>query len=85
MKKILGILIVLSLSIGITYLLYVAVMWLLDKSSEILGRESALGDFSEKALFWLSHLGFGFVIFPTIVGLVYFILQRLWGDKFWLN
>jgi hypothetical protein len=85
MKKVFGILILISLSVGTTYLLYSGVMWLLDKGSEILGRENVVGNFFEKALFWLSHLGFGLIIFLALVVLVFFILQKLLGSKLWLK
>lgn len=85
MKKVFGTLILISLSVGITYLLYSGVMWLLDKGSEILGRESVVGNFFEKALFWLSHLGFGLIIFPALVAFVFFVLRKLLGSKLGLK
>lgn len=85
MKRVFGTFILISLSVGITYLLYSGVMWVLDKGSEILGRESVVGNYFEKALFWLSHLGFGIIIFPSLVVLVFFIFQKLLGSKLGLK
>ena len=80
MKRVMKNLILFLASVGITYLVYAVMMWLLDKGSQFLGRESALGNIFEKLLFWLSHLGLGLIIFPILVVLMFFLLKKIWGN-----
>lgn len=79
MKNMLANFLLFLASIVSTALIYAFVMWSLDKGSEIFGRQSAIGDFFEKSGFWLSHFGFGLIIFPVLVILVYLLLRRLFS------
>lgn len=76
MKKLMKSLFLLIAAIGITYFVYAGIMWALDKGSQALGRSSAVGNVLEKLLFWLSHLGFGLIIFPLLASLVFFFLYK---------
>ncbi|MBA1331624.1 hypothetical protein QQ73_10935, partial [Candidatus Endoriftia persephone str. Guaymas] len=57
MKKMLTNILLFLAAIGVTALFYALTMWLLDKGSEVFGRQSVIGDLFEKSGFWLSHLG----------------------------
>ena len=79
MKKLMKNLLLFISAIGITYIGYAGIMLLLDKGSQALGRESAFGNTLEKLLFWLSHLGFGLILFPLLTLLVFFLLYKQFG------
>lgn len=68
-------------SIGVTALYYTLVMWLLDKGSEVFGRQSVIGDLFEKVGFWLSHFGLGLIIFPILVIVAYMVLRKWFGGS----
>lgn len=81
MKKMMMNVLLLLAAIGVTALFYTLVMWLLDKGSEVFGRQSVIGDFFEKAGFWLSHFGFGLIIFPILVIVAFLVLRKWFGGS----
>jgi len=72
-------LVLLLAAIGVVTLFYALVLWLLDKGSEIFGHQSFIGVFFEKTGFWLSHFGFGPIIFPIFVILAFLVLRKWFG------
>ena len=79
MKRVMTNIVLFIASVGITYLAYAGIMWVLDKGSQTLGRGSPIGNIFEKLLFWLSHLGFGLIIFPILALLIFFVLRKYWN------
>ena len=81
MKKMLTNILLFLTAIGATALFYALTMWLLDKGSEVFGRQSVIGDLFEKTGFWLSHLGFGLIIFPVLVIVVFWMFRKWIGGN----
>lgn len=79
MKRMLGYVLLFLFAIGATALFYAMIMWMLDKGSEVFGRQSYIGNILEKSGFCLSHLGFGVLIFPILVIVVFWILRKWFG------
>ena len=79
-RKIMKNIILLVVSIGASYLIYAVIGWTIDKCSQFFGRESAIGSIAEKALFWLSPLGMGVIIFPVLVIIMFLVFKKLWTN-----
>jgi len=58
-------------SLFISSFIYAVLLWGLDKLSESLQRPNIL----ETVLFWLSHLGFGFVLYPLLIFVMFYFLK----------
>jgi len=78
MKRLLQYFLLLIASVGITYLAYAIMMWGFHKASEFFGVSSTSGKFFGHLYVSLSHLGFGLVIFPVLVVIVFFLLKKIW-------
>ncbi len=81
MKKMLTNVLLFLAAIGVTALFYALIMWLLDKGSEVFGRQSVIGDLFEKSGFWLSYFGFGLIIFPVLVIVVFWMFRKWIGGS----
>jgi hypothetical protein len=65
-----------ALSIVLVAVFYGLVLIILDQIARKFSSSSYVGDVAEKALLWLGHFGFGFIIYPVLVAVVFIWLRK---------
>jgi len=56
--------------------MYSLVLYTLDALSGYFGRSSGVGGIFEALLFWLSYFGFGLILFPILVVITFYYLNK---------
>ena len=76
MSKLMNKPVLIIISVIISTITYSLVLWTIDTLSQYVGMQSLFGRILEASLFWLSHFGFGLVLFPALIIMVFYLLNR---------